>query len=156
AAAAAVPGGMIDASVGTPVDPMPPVVLEALAASAPGATGYPATIGSRELRDAAVGWIDRRFGCSVASHDVVACIGTQELVASLPRALSLPDPSRDTVLSPAVAYPTYEMGAVLAGLRAVPVPVDDDWHLDFARVAPSDAERALLLWLNDPSNPTGA
>jgi aspartate/methionine/tyrosine aminotransferase len=48
------------------------------------------------------------------------------------------------------------MGALLAGLRAVPVPVDDDWHLDLARVDPADADRALLLWLNDPSNPTGA
>jgi aspartate/methionine/tyrosine aminotransferase len=70
--------------------------------------------------------------------------------------LSLRDPSRDTVLYPAVAYPTYEMGALLAGLRAVPVPVDDEWHLDFDRVDPADADRALLLWLNDPSNPTGA
>jgi succinyldiaminopimelate transaminase len=156
AAAAAVPGGMIDASVGTPVDPMPPGVLDALATSAPGATGYPATIGSSDLRAAAAAWIDRRFGCSVAPDDVVACIGTKELVASLPRALSLRTPSRDTVLYPAVAYPTYEMGALLAGLRAVPVPVDDTWHLDLERVDPVDAERALLLWLNDPSNPTGA
>jgi succinyldiaminopimelate transaminase len=154
--AAAVPGGMIDASVGTPVDPMPKIVLDALAAAAPGATGYPATIGSASLRDAAAGWIHRRFGCVIAPDDVVACIGTKELVASLPRALSLRDPSRDTVLYPAVAYPTYEMGALLAGLRAVPVPVDDAWHLDLDRVDASDANRALLLWLNDPSNPTGA
>src|SRR5262245_58342139 len=88
AAAAAVAGGMIDASVGTPVDPMPPVVLEALAASAPGATGYPATIGSAAMRDAAAAWIGRRFGCPIAPDDIVACIGTKELVASLPRALS--------------------------------------------------------------------
>jgi succinyldiaminopimelate transaminase len=156
ATAAAVPGGMLDASVGTPVDPMPAVVLDALAAAAPGATGYPATIGSPAFRDAAVGWVERRFGCPLTTDDVIACIGTKEVVASLPRMLSLRDPSRDTVLYPAVAYPTYEMGALLAGLRAVPVPVDDDWHLDLARVDPADADRALLLWLNDPSNPTGA
>ncbi len=156
ATAGAVAGGMIDASVGTPVDPMPAVVLDALAAAAPGATGYPATIGSPGLRDAAAGWIARRFGCSVTPEEVVACIGTKELVASLPRALSLRDPSRDTVLHPAVAYPTYEMGALLAGLRPVPVPVDADWHLDLSRVDPADADRALLVWLNEPSNPTGA
>ena len=69
--------------------------------------------------------------------------------------LSLRDPSRDTVLYPAVAYPTYEMGALLGGLRPVPVPVDDGWHLDLARVDPADAARALVLWLNDPGNPTG-
>jgi succinyldiaminopimelate transaminase len=156
ATAAAVPGGAIDASVGTPVDPMPAVVVEALAAAAPDATGYPATIGSPSLREAAAGWIERRFGCAVTVDEVVACIGTKELVASLPRALSLRDPSRDVVLYPAVAYPTYEMGALLAGLRPVPVPLDDQWHLDLERVAPDDAERALVLWLNDPSNPTGA
>jgi succinyldiaminopimelate transaminase len=156
ATAAAVPGGMIDASVGTPVDPMPAVALEALAAAAPAGTGYPATIGSPSFREAAVGWIERRFGCALTVDDVIACIGTKEVVASLPRMLSLRDPSRDTVLYPAVAYPTYEMGALLAGLRAVPVPVDADWHLDLSRVDPADAERALLLWLNDPSNPTGA
>jgi len=156
ATAAAVPGGILDASVGTPVDPMPALVLDALAAAAPAGTGYPATIGSAGFREAAVGWVARRFGCSLTVDDVIACIGTKEVVASLPRMLSLRDPSRDTVLYPAVAYPTYEMGALLAGLRAVPVPVDDEWHLDLDRVDPRDAERALVLWLNDPSNPTGA
>lgn len=156
ATAAAVPGGILDASVGTPVDPMPAVVLDALVQAAPGATGYPATIGSPGFREAAVGWVERRFGCALTADDVIACIGTKEVVASLPRMLSLRDPSRDTVLYPAVAYPTYEMGALLAGLRAVPVPVDDEWHLDLERVDPADADRALLLWLNDPSNPTGA
>ena len=87
---------------------------------------------------------------------MVAVIGTKELVASLPRALSLRDPSRDTVLYPAAAYPTYAMGATLAGLRAVPVPVDAEWHVDLAQVSDDDASRALVLWLNDPSNPTGA
>jgi succinyldiaminopimelate transaminase len=156
ARAAEVPGGMLDASVGTPVDPMPELVLEALADAAPRSTGYPATIGSPGLREAAVGWVERRFDVSLTTDDVIACIGTKEVVASLPRMLSLRDPGRDTVLYPAVAYPTYEMGARLAGCRAVPVPVDDEWHLDLARVDPADADRALLLWLNDPSNPTGA
>src|SRR6478609_1299650 len=155
ATAAAVPGGILDASVGTPVDPMPAVALDALTAAAPAGTGYPATIGSPTFREAAVGWVARRFGCPLTVDDVIACIGTKEVVASLPRVLSLRDPSRDTVLYPAVAYPTYEMGALLGGLRPVPVPVDDRWHLDLARVDPADAARALVLWLNDPGNPTG-
>ena len=154
--AAAAPGGMIDVSVGTPVDPMPEIVVQALTAAAAGATGYPATIGSAAYREAAAWWIERRFGCLVAPAEVVAVIGTKELVASLPRALSLRDPSRDTVLYPAAAYPTYAMGATLAGLRAVPVPVDAEWHVDLTRVSDDDASRALVLWLNDPSNPTGA
>ena len=156
ATAAAVPGGILDASVGTPVDPMPAIVVDALVQAAPAATGYPATIGSPGFREAAVGWVERRFGCPLTVDDVIACIGTKEVVASLPRVLSLRDPSRDTVLYPAVAYPTYAMGALLAGLRPVAVPVDTEWHLDLDRVDPADADRALLLWLNDPSNPTGA
>jgi succinyldiaminopimelate transaminase len=156
ATASAVPGGIVDASIGTPVDPMPAVALRALTESAAGATGYPATIGSPAFRAAAAGWIGRRFGVELGPDQIVACIGTKELVASLPRALSLRNPTRDTVLYPGVAYPTYAMGATLAGRRAVPVPVDDQWHLDLGAVDEADAERSLVLWLNDPANPTGA
>ncbi len=83
-------------------------------------------------------------------------MGTKELVASLPHLLHLRDPSRDTVLYPAISYPTYAMGAELAGLRAVPVPLDDAWQLDLSRVSEQDAARALVLWTNDPGNPTAS
>jgi succinyldiaminopimelate transaminase len=149
-------GGMVDCSVGSPVDPMPEVAVRALQEATASATGYPASIGSTALREAAAGWIDRRFGIAVAPETVIACVGTKELVAGLPRLLSMRDPSRDTLLYPAVSYPTYLMGADLAGLRAVPVPVDTNWQLDLGAIDPDDAARALLLWLNDPSNPTGA
>ena len=152
----AVPGGMVDCSVGSPTDPMPRAVLDALGRAAPTATGYPSAVGSRELRVAAGAWLERRAGVRVDPDQVVACVGAKELVASLPRALHLRNPSRDTVLYPAVAYPTYEMGARLAGLRTWPVPLDDRWHLDLRRVPDAEAERALLLWCNHPANPTGA
>lgn len=151
-----VPGGVVDCSIGNPVDPIPEAVLAALSDSAPNATGYPATIGSSEFRAAAAGWIERRLGVSIADEQILACIGTKELVASLPRMLHLRSPNRDTVLYPAISYPTYAMGAELAGLRAVPVPLDADWHLDLTRVSDADAERALLLWTNAPGNPTAA
>jgi succinyldiaminopimelate transaminase len=156
AVAEAVPGGIVDCSVGTPVDPMPEVARRALADAAAAATGYPAAIGAPAYRQAAAKWISRRFGATVSPDAVLACIGTKELVASLPRLLALRDPSRDTVLYPSVAYPTYEMGARLAGLRAVPVPLDDRWLLDMSRIDEADADRALLLWVNEPGNPTGA
>ena len=151
-----VPGGVVDCSVGTPVDPMPEIAQQALADAAPAATGYPATIGSPAYRRAAAAWIGRRFCVSVAPEAVVACVGTKELVASLPRLLALRDPARDTVLYPDIAYPTYEMGARLAGLRAVPVPLDERWLLDLTRVDEEDAARALLVWVNEPGNPTGS
>ncbi len=154
--AAVVPGGVVDCSIGNPIDPVPEPVLAALTAAAPAATVYPPTIGTVELRTAAAGWIGRRFGVEVDADAVLACIGTKEMVASLPRFLHLRDPSRDTVLYPAIAYPTYAMGAELAGLRAVPVPLDDDWHLDLGRVSEADAARALILFTNEPGNPTAA
>src|SRR5262245_8535300 len=154
--AEALHGAVVDASVGTPVDPMPDVAVRAMEDAIRGSTGYPPSIGSVPYRKAAADWIERRFDVTVAPTAVTACIGTKELVAALPHHLALRNPTRATVLYPAVAYPTYAMGATLAGLRAVPVPVDAQWHLDLDRVDPADAERALVLWLNDPSNPTGA
>jgi succinyldiaminopimelate transaminase len=155
AVAQRVPGGLVDASIGTPVDPLPELVRRALDDAMGAARGYPPTVGTAEYRAAAADWLTRRFGVSVDPAAVLACVGTKELVASLPRHLSLRDPTRDTVLYPGVAYPTYAMGATLAGLRAVPVPVDEHWQPDWSRVDPADADRALLVWLNDPANPTG-
>ncbi len=154
--AEALPGGLIDLSIGNPVDPVPDVVVRALRDTASNGNGYPYTIGSPEFRAAASGWMHRRFDINIPDNDVLACVGTKELVASLPRLLHLRNPERDTVLYPAVSYPTYAMGAQLAGLRAVPVPMDDAWQLDLVRISDSDAERSLVLWLNYPSNPTGA
>ncbi|HEV2368879.1 MAG TPA: aminotransferase class I/II-fold pyridoxal phosphate-dependent enzyme [Acidimicrobiales bacterium] len=147
-------GGMVDLSIGTPCDPPPAAVVEALSHS-DAERGYPASIGSAALREAAAAWIDRRFGVVVGAPTVAACIGTKEMVATTPAWLRLRRPDRDTVLYPSVAYPSYEMGAILAGLRAVPVPVDADWRLDLAAVSADDAARALLLWVNTPGNPAG-
>jgi succinyldiaminopimelate transaminase len=154
AKAAAHDGGMVDLSVGTPCDPPPPGVLEALAGSG-AERGYPASIGSAALRGAASDWFARQLGVEVDPGDVAACVGTKELVAGLPHWLRLRRPDRDTVLYPAVSYPSYEMGAILAGCRAVPVPVDAAWRLDLDAVDPADAARALCLWSNTPGNPAG-
>jgi succinyldiaminopimelate transaminase len=154
ALAAAHEGGLVDLSIGTPCDPPPRAVVEALATSG-AERGYPASLGNARFRQAAVAWMARRFGVDVPPEAVAACVGTKELVASLPQMLHLRSPGRDTVLYPAVAYPTYEMGAVLAGCRAVPVPVDGRWRLDLSAVDEADAARALCLWVNSPGNPAG-
>ena len=147
------PGGVVDLSIGTPCDPPPAFVVETLSASG-AERGYPPSIGSADLRDAAGAWLARRLGV-VGEPALAACVGTKEFVATLPQWLNLRQPGRDTVLYPALAYPTYEMGAVLAGLRAVPVPVDKTWRLDLGRVKDEDAARALVLWVNSPGNPAG-
>jgi succinyldiaminopimelate transaminase len=141
-------GSAVDLSIGTPCDP-PPVHVRAALSAGDSARGYPPSIGSAALRLAAAGWIQRRLGASVdPAAELAACVGTKEFVASLPQYLRLRSPQRDTVLYPAISYPTYAMGATLAGAR--PVAYE---HLD--EIADADAERALCVWVNSPSNPTG-
>ncbi|MGI8667068.1 MAG: aminotransferase class I/II-fold pyridoxal phosphate-dependent enzyme [Jatrophihabitans sp.] len=142
------PGGAVDLSIGTPCDPPAAAVIQALA-DAGQARGYPPSIGSLALRTAAAGWIERRLGATVDPQaEVAACVGSKEFVASTPQYLKLRRPDRDTVLYPAISYPTYEMGAILAELRPVP-------YLQLAEISDADAERALCIWVNSPSNPTG-
>ncbi|CAM5258264.1 Succinyldiaminopimelate transaminase OS=Streptomyces tendae OX=1932 GN=dapC PE=4 SV=1 [Streptomyces tendae] len=141
--AAAHPGGIVDLSVGTPVDPVPELIQKALvdAADSP---GYPTVWGTPALRDAITGWVERRLGARDVTHrHVLPIVGSKELVAWLPTQLGL-GPG-DRVAFPRLAYPTYEVGARLA--RAEYEAYDDPTELDPAGLK--------LLWLNSPSNPTG-
>ena len=142
------PGGVVDLSVGTPVDPTPEVVQRALA-SAADAPGYPAVVGTVAVREAIARWFARRR--AVVGLEPGACIptvGSKELVAWLPTLLGL-GPG-DAVVIPTVAYPTYDVGARLAG--AVPVPLDP---ADLPPSGQVDGARIGLVWVNSPSNPTG-
>ena len=145
--------GMVDCSIGTPCDPPADHVLEAMATSGT-ERGYPTSAGSGAYRAAASAMVARCFKVDVATNSLAACVGTKEFVASTAHYLSLRDPSRDTVLYPAISYPTYAVSAQLAGLRAVPVGVHDG-VLSLDDVDDETARRALLLWVNSPSNPTG-
>jgi succinyldiaminopimelate transaminase len=135
--------GIVDLSVGTPVDPTPAVVRRALEAASD-SPGYPTTIGLPETRRAAVDWLGRRFGVTGLGLDgVLPVIGSKELIGSLPIHLGI-GPG-DLIGYPELAYPTYEVGAALAGARAVAT----DSLTAFGPEVPR------LLWLNSPSNPTG-
>ena len=150
AAAAVGPAGMVDLSVGTPVDPTP-VAVQAALASAANAPGYPTTHGTPAVRQAAAGWLVRRLGVRGADPEaVLPLIGTKEFVAWAPILLNI-GPG-DTVIIPSVAYPTYDVGARLAGAHVV---VADD-PADFAPSSDAGANgRVAAVWLNSPSNPTG-
>ena len=114
-------GGIVDCSIGTPIDPPPRSVVDALALS-DSERSYPPSIGTLAFREQIATWFDARLGCDVdAVSEIAAAVGTKEFVAGLPHWMKLRDPDRDTVLFPAVSYPSYEMGATLAGCRAVPV-----------------------------------
>jgi succinyldiaminopimelate transaminase len=137
---------VVDLSIGTPVDDTPAVLTTALAAAG-NAPGYPTALGTPELRTAAAAWLRRRLGVEVADPlgtdpSLIPTVGSKELVALLPTLLGLR--GAGTVLIPEVAYPTYEVGAVLAGLavRRTDAP-------------PADAAGVVLVWLNSPGNPHG-
>jgi succinyldiaminopimelate transaminase len=134
-------GGAVDLSVGTPVDPVPTVIQEALIAAAH-APRYPRNAGKPALRSAAAGWLARSHDVHVDPVSVLPVIGTKEFIAWLPVMLGL-GPA-DTVIYPSLAYPTYDIGARLAGAASVAADALGD--------APASTR---LLWVNSPSNPTG-
>jgi succinyldiaminopimelate transaminase len=142
------PGGIVDLSIGTPVDPVPDLVQAALGAAA-NWPGYPATYGTRALREAAAGWLGRQHDVDISPDAILPVIGTKELIAWLPTLLGC-GPG-DVVVHPELAYPTYDIGARLAGAR--PVPADAGTA---ALAAAAALGRIRLAWLNSPSNPTGA
>lgn len=143
ARAAAHPDGLVDLTVGTPVDPVAPVIREALAADS-AVPGYPTTVGTPALREAVVDSLARRYGITgLTPGAVLPAIGTKELIAALPTQLGL-GPGH-TVVVPEVAYPTYEVGALLAGATVVRAD-------SLMQLGPSSP---ALLYLNSPSNPSG-
>lgn len=133
--------GIVDLSVGSPVDPTPGFIRDALAA-ATDAHSYPQTSGSVPLREAIVAWYARRRGVDLGVDKVLPTIGSKELVALLPLLLGIT--KGDTVVYPAIAYPTYAIGAALVGATAVASDDPAEWP-----------EGTKLVWLNSPGNPDG-
>ena len=141
--AAAHPDGLVDLSMGTPVDPVPESIQAALAAAA-NAPGYPLTAGTPQLRTALSGWVARSCGADPDQLGVLPTIGSKEFVASLPSLLGIG--AGDIVVVPRISYPTYEVGGLLAGAQVVRAD-------SLTAVGPSS--RVRLVWVNSPGNPTG-
>ncbi|MGO3152989.1 MAG: succinyldiaminopimelate transaminase [Galactobacter sp.] len=147
ARAAEHPGGTVDLSIGTPVDPTPQLIQDALARAAD-AHGYPTTHGSPAVRQAIVDWFrDRRATTHLATDHVMPTVGSKELVAWLPLLLGLGE--GDVVVRPRVAYPTYDIGARLVGAKAIAAD-------SLGELEAEDRDRVKLVWLNSPGNPTGS
>ena len=137
------PDGIVDLSVGTPVDPTPAVVQRALCEAAD-SPGYPVTIGLPETRQACIDWLARRFGVAGLGLDaVLPVIGSKELIGSLPGHLGVG--AGDLIVYPELAYPTYEVGAALAGADVLATD-------SLLAVGP---RTPAIVWVNSPSNPTG-
>lgn len=136
------PGGIVDLSVGSPVDPTPELIRTALT-KATDAHGYPQTVGTVALREAIVDWFARRRGVDDLSvANVLPTIGSKEFIGGLPLWLGL-GPG-DVVVQPSLAYPTYEVGAVLAGATMFAGDDPAEWP-----------ENTKLIWINSPGNPDG-
>jgi succinyldiaminopimelate transaminase len=135
------PDGIIDLSVGSPVDPTPQLIRDALAA-ATDAHSYPATAGSPPLREAIVAWYERRHGVTLGLANVLPTIGSKELVAGMPVLLGLRP--GDVVVHPTIAYPSYAIGAALVGATALASDDPAEWPAE-----------TRLIWLNSPGNPDG-
>ena len=138
--AAAFPGGAVDLSIGTPVDPVPSIIQDALIAAA-NAPGYPLTAGTPGLRSAAAGWLARSLGVQVDPGTVLPVIGTKEFIAWLPVMLGL-GPA-DTVIYPSLAYPTYDIGARFAGASSVAA----DALSDAPPGEPSSLKKSALIFV---------
>lgn len=136
------PGGIVDLSVGTPVDPTPAVAVEALAAAGQ-APGYPTVWGCPRTRDAIISYLERELASvELTDENVLPVLGTKEIVGWLPQLLGVGQGR--TVVHPECAYPTYEVGALVSGAR--PVALDDPSGI------PAEAG---IVWINSPANPTG-
>ena len=135
------PDGIIDLSIGTPVDDTPKVITAALAAAA-NAPGYPTAAGLLELRQAWTDWAYRILNAELSTDQVAPSIGSKEIVAWLPIIFGLTDQS--VVAIPELAYPTYAVGAMMAHAKFVTY-----------KNAHEIAADADLIWVNSPSNPTG-
>lgn len=136
------PDGIVNLSVGTPVDPVAPGIQLALAEAA-AEPGYPPTMGTPQLRSAIVEALGRRYNMTgLVPEAVLPVIGTKEAIAQLPGLLGI---RRGFVVIPEVAYPTYEVAALLGENRVLRAD-------SLLKIGP---ERPDLLFLNSPSNPTG-
>ena len=139
-AAALHPDGIVDLAIGSPVDPVPALIRDALAAAVD-APGYPVTQGSPEVRAAIVGW-HARHGIEIGIENTIPTIGSKEFIGLLPTLLGL-GPG-DVVVQPTLAYPTYAVGAAIAGAEVLVSDEPDDWP-----------DTTRLVWLNSPGNPDG-
>ena len=144
--AEALPGGAVDLSIGTPCDPVPEVIRKAISSetSLDSARPYPSSVGSDGFLRAVSEWLNQCLRVEIPETSIGACIGSKEIVTGLPAVLKLRDPVKDTVLYPAVSYPSYSMGAQLANCRSVAVPVDENWRIDLSQIDAKDIELSLI------------
>jgi acetylornithine aminotransferase len=150
---------LFDFGLGDPREPTPPFIRETLVRALPAVSQYPSAFGTAALRRAAAGYLARRFGVTVdPESQVLACAGAKEAIFHLPLAFAGGDPARRKVVMPDPGYPTYDVGARLAGLEPVKVPLTASrrFLLEPEDLGERTLRETLVFWLSYPHNPTGA
>jgi len=143
---------VIDFGKGDPNEPTDPMIRDALVEALPERAPYPLAQGLPELRDAAAGWLERRFGVSVDPEtEIVPTYGSKEAIFSLAQVL---ETAGRVVAFGQPAYPVYERGARFAGARVQTLPLrrENGFLPDLAELD----DDVALVWVNYPHNPTGA
>lgn len=149
---------VIDLGVGDPDLPTPQPIVEALqrAAENPENHKYPSYVGMKAYREAVSQWYKRRFGIDLCpDNEVIALIGSKEGVAHFPLAFVQ---EGDVVLCPDPAYPVYKIGTIFAGGEpyAMPLKAENDFLPDIGSIPQDVVDRAKIIWINYPNNPTSA
>ena len=149
---------VISLGIGDPDTPTPDLVVDALADAArdPGTHRYPSNRGRQELRDSVARFYDRRFGVRLdPGSEVIPALGAKECIFNLN--LAFLDPG-GAALAADPGYPVYTAGPLLVGADPVLMPLlpERGFAPDLDAVSPADRERARIMYLNYPNNPTGA
>ncbi len=149
---------VIDLGVGDPDLPTPEPIVEALkrAAENPENHKYPSYVGMKVYREAVSQWYKRRFDVDLdPDSEVIALIGSKEGIAHFPLAFV---EEGDVVLCPDPAYPVYKIGTIFAGGEPYTLPLkeENDFLPDLGSIPQDIVERAKIIWINYPNNPTSA
>ena len=148
----------IDFGVGDPKEPTPELIREAIkkAVDERKSSGYPSYIGTDEYRQSLAKWCKRRFGISLDHQkEITSTIGAKEAVFNFPETFLNP---RDYVIMPNPGYPPYERGTLFAEGKPYFVPLleENEFLMGLGNIPKDVVKKAKILWINYPSNPTGA
>jgi N-succinyldiaminopimelate aminotransferase len=149
---------VIDFGMGDPQEPTDPRIMAALREGVRERMGYPAAVGLPELREAISAWVGRRFGVTLdPDAQVIPTLGSKEAIFTFAHVVLDPPAGKDTVIVTEPGYPVPERGAFFAGARVVALPLREEHGFLPAvdAVEDEDWERAALVWINYPNNPTG-
>ncbi|MCO5171786.1 MAG: succinyldiaminopimelate transaminase [Planctomycetes bacterium] len=150
---------VFDFGTGDPIEPTPAHVRQALLEAVPDVCRYPTYRGAAELRRAAAGYLQRRFGVAVEpDREVLGTLGSKEAIFNLPFAFLERGGPRDVVVFPTPGYPVFEAGTRFAGGRphGVPLRPENRFLLEPWALPREVRERLAVVWINYPHNPTGA